>query len=112
MKKILTALALTIAVALPASAEEIKTAEIKLPTLQCGMCKRTIESKLKGTEGLDSISVDVDLKTATVVFDADVTTVTALEEAISKAGYDANEVRADKRAQKKLHPCCQPGAHE
>jgi mercuric ion binding protein len=112
MKNFLTALALVVAIALPASAKEIKTAEIKLPTLQCGMCKRTIESKLKGTEGLDSISVSVDEKIATVVYDADVTTIAKLEEAISLTGYAANDVAADKRAQKKLHPCCQPGAHE
>jgi periplasmic mercuric ion binding protein len=112
MKRILTALALIIAIALPASAKEPQTATIKLPTLQCGTCQKTIEGKLQDFEGLDSISVDVDEKVATVVFDAEVTSVAALEQAISKIGYDANEVRADKRAQKKLHPCCQPGAHE
>lgn len=112
MKALLTLIALAIAVALPVTAKEVKRAEIKLPTLQCGMCKKTIESKLKGTAGLDSISVNVDEKVATVVYDAEVTTIAKLEEAISLSGYDANEVRADKRAQKKLHPCCQPGAHE
>lgn len=112
MMKILAAIAVTVAMTLPAGAKEITTATIRLPTLQCGMCKRTIETKLKGLEGLDSISVDVDEKVATVVFDADVTTIAKLEEAISNAGYAANDVAADKRAQKKLHPCCQPGSHE
>ena len=112
MRTFLIALIALVAIALPMSAKEITTAKVKLPTLQCGMCKRTIETKLKDHAGLDSITVSVDEKEATVVFDADVTTLEQIEQAISKSGYDANEVAADKRAQKKLHPCCQPGAHE
>ena len=35
-----------------------------------------------------------------------------IEEAISMSGYDANETKADRKAQRKLHGCCQPGAHD
>jgi copper chaperone CopZ len=112
MKKLLLAIAAVLLIALPASAKDIKTTTIKLPTLQCGTCKRTIESKLSGLRGLDSITVDVEQKVATVVYDADVTTLKSIEKAISKAGYDANDTKADARAQKKLSPCCQPGGEE
>ena len=112
MKRISLVLALLVTVVVAASAEELATATIELPTLQCGMCKKTIESKVGNDEGIKSIVVDVDKKTATVTYDKDVISLEAIEQAISKSGYDANETKADKRAQKKLHACCQPGAHD
>ena len=112
MKRISLTLTLLLALILPVIAAEMTTATVKLPTLQCGMCKRTIETKVTGLEGLQSIAGDVETKTATVVFDPEVTNIESIEKAISGAGYDANETKADVRAQKKLHGCCQPGAHE
>jgi periplasmic mercuric ion binding protein len=112
MKRISLTLTLLFALLLPVIAAEMTTATVKLPTLQCGMCKRTIETKVTGLEGLQSIVVDVETKTATVVFDPEVTNIESIEKAISAAGYDANEVKADARAQKKLHGCCQPGSHD
>ena len=112
MKRISTLLALLFVMTLSLRAEEPTTVTVALPTLQCGMCKKTIETKVTGLEGLQSITVDVETKIATVVFNPHVTNLEAIETAISKAGYDANETKADVRAQKKLHGCCQPGAHE
>lgn len=111
MKNILYALACLLIISLPASADEI-TKTIKLPTLQCGMCKSKIESKVSHLKGLDSITVDVELKQATVTFDDAVTTIAKIERAIAKTGYDANDVKADRRAQRKLDACCQPDGHE
>jgi copper chaperone CopZ len=112
MNRTLLSVVLALFLALPAFAREVKTETISLPTLQCGMCKKNIESKLSGMQGLDSITVSVDEKTATVVYDAAVTSIEKIEEAISMAGYDANETKADRKAQRKLHACCQPGAHD
>ena len=112
MKRISTLLALLFVMTLALRAETPTTVTIALPTLQCGMCKKTIESKVGGTEGISAITVNVDEKTASVTFDKDVISLEQVENAISKAGYDANETKADKKAQKKLHGCCQPGAHE
>jgi hypothetical protein len=36
-------------------------------------------------------------------------TLSEIETAITKVGYDANEKKAVLKAQKKLSPCCQPG---
>jgi Cu+-exporting ATPase len=112
MKKTILLLALALVMALPAFAKDEKTETVKLPTLQCGMCKKNIEGNLQSLKGLDSISVNVEEKTATVVYDAEVVSLTQIEEAISKVGYAANETEADRKAQRKLHACCQPGAHE
>ena len=112
MKRTLSILTLLVALTLVVSAETPATVTVALPTLQCGMCKKTIESKVSATDGITSIVVSVDEKTATVTYDKDVISLKAVEKAISKAGYDANETKADKKAQKKLHGCCQPGAHD
>src|SRR5688572_11140486 len=98
MKKLLLTLTLVLAIALPLVAKDV-TKTIKLPTIQCGMCKQKIESKLAGVKGLDSINVDVDTKTATVTFNDRVTSLARIEKAIAKVGYDANRKKADRRAQ-------------
>ena len=71
-----------------------------------------IENGLKDLEGLDSIDVNVKEKVATMVYDADVLSLGQIEGAISNVGYDANETKADRKAQKELHAYCQPGAHD
>src|SRR5687768_1489927 len=112
MKHIVCILSFMLALFLPLAAEEMTTDTIALPTLQCGMCKKTIEKKVSKHEGLESIKVDVESKVATVVYDATITDIAAIENAIAKAGYAANKTAADETAQSKLHACCRPGAHE
>ena len=112
MKTPILTLALILACAGSLLAATMKTETIKLPTLQCGMCKEKIEANLQDLKGLKSIEVEIDEYKATVVFDSEVTTLEKIEEAITKVGYDANEQKADRKAQKKLHKCCQPGAHQ
>jgi copper chaperone CopZ len=112
MKRTFISMALLVALVIPALAAAIVTETIKVPTVQCGSCKHKIESKLSTMKGLKSITVDVDAKTATVEFDPGVVTLAKIEKAISKVGYDANDTKADTKAQHKLAPCCRPGAHE
>ena len=110
-KTAITTLLLVMAAMLPALAKGIKTETIKLPTLQCGMCKETIEAKMKELKGVKSIDVDVEKLNATVAYDSAVLTTAKIEQAIAAIGYDANDTRASRRAQRKLDKCCQPGAH-
>ena len=112
MKHLSLILALALMTLVPVLAREIKTETISLPTVQCGSCKKTIEKKLTGMKGLDSISVNVEEKSATVVYDTTITSLEKIEKAISMVGYDANETKADRKAQRKLDACCQPGAHD
>ncbi|MBE2226276.1 MAG: cation transporter [Ignavibacteria bacterium] len=83
-----------------------RTEEILLPTIQCGMCKKTIEKAVNKVEGVISISVDVNEKKAIVVFDDTKTTLAAIESVISKSGYNANNKIANKEAYDKLDDCC------
>ena len=89
------------------SKSEATTVEVKLSTMQCSMCSNTIEKALKEVDGVQSVEVNLDAKTAKVTFDAKVTDVPALEQAVVKTGYAANDKKADADAYAKLPSCCQ-----
>lgn len=112
MKRTFTGFALFLAVAMTVMAATYKTETIKVPSVQCGMCKQRIESALMKMKGVKSISVDVESKVATVKYDASKLTVAKIERAISNAGYDANTIKANKKALKGLSACCRPGSHQ
>lgn len=83
-----------------------KTAEISLPSIQCGSCIRTIEKALDKVDGITNIDIDVENKKGVITYDDSKTTLTAIEDAITGAGYDANDKKADQTAYNKLHTCC------
>jgi len=93
------------------SETEATTAEMKLPTLQCGSCSSTVEKALKNVEGVESVAVDLETKTAKVTFVAKVTNVPALEQAVVKTGYAANDKKADPKAYATLAECCKIDGH-
>ncbi len=79
---------------------------IKLPSMQCGTCRAKITKALKKVDGVKSVNVDLDQKQATVSFDNSVTDISKLENAITAAGYDANDKKADPDAYNNLDECC------
>lgn len=89
------------------SKSEATTVEVKLSTMQCAMCSHTVEEALKKVDGVESVEVNLDAKTAKVTFDDKVTSVSALEQAVTKTGYAANDKKADPDAYAKLPSCCQ-----
>ncbi len=88
---------------------EAKVAEIKLSTIQCGSCVKTITKALGKADGVQKVDVDLDGKLVTVTYASAQTDVKKLEQAISKAGYAANDTKADKAAYEKLANCCKVG---
>ena len=91
-----------------------KYSEIKIKTsAQCDMCKETIEKALAFEKGVKNSDLNVDTKVCTVKYDATKTTTDKIKIAISKAGYDADDVKADPKAYNKLSPCCKKdGKHK
>ncbi|RIK78870.1 hypothetical protein DCC62_06775 [candidate division KSB1 bacterium] len=81
-------------------------AKISVPTVQCGSCQANIESALKKLEGVKSAKVNLDTKIALVSYDAMKADLAALENAITKAGYDANSTKRDATAYAELDACC------
>jgi copper chaperone CopZ len=89
-----------------ATKTEAKVAEIKLPTIQCGACVKTVSRALENTEGVKEVNVDLKKKLARVTYLPDRTDLTSLEQAVARAGYDANSTRCDPEAYASLPDCC------
>ena len=84
-------------------------AAVNTPTIQCGMCQKTIEMGLKKFPGVTHSAVDLETKTTKVIFDKDKTDLSKIEKAISGLGYQANETLADPIAYERLLECCKIG---
>ena len=80
--------------------------EIKLPTMQCNVCKGTIETAVNNVDGVNHVNVIVNDKIAKVKFDKIKTELTEIENAITSAGYQANDKPADSEAYNSLPGCC------
>jgi copper chaperone CopZ len=79
---------------------------IKVPTIVCGTCVRTVTSALEKVDGVRKVKVDLKKKTATVTYASTKVTVGKLEMAIANAGYDANDIKRNPEAYEKLDSCC------
>ena len=84
-------------------------AAVNTPTIQCGMCQKTIEMGLKNVPGVTHSVVDLETKTTKVIFDKEKTDLSKIEKAISNLGYQANETLADPIAYEGLPGCCKIG---
>lgn len=56
-----------------------KTVEISLPSIQCGMCVKTIKKALEKVEGVTKTKVDFENKKAIITFDDSKTSLDKLE---------------------------------
>ena len=84
-----------------------KVEEIKIKTsAKCGMCKEKIEETLAFEKGVKRAVLDEKTKIVTVKYDPSKTDSLKIKTAISKAGYDADEVKKDMKAYEKLPKCC------
>lgn len=102
--------ALLFAGTITASAQsKMDTVKIKT-SAECDMCKTKIEKEVGLTKGVKKATLDLTTRELTVIYNPSKTTVAKIKTVISNAGYDADEVKANNRAQKKLPDCCQPGA--
>jgi periplasmic mercuric ion binding protein len=88
-----------------------KTADIKIKSsVVCGQCKDRIESGLAYEKGVKEVSVDLKTKEVTVKYNPAKTTPEDIRTALSKIGYDADDVKADPKAYAKLPSCCKKDA--
>jgi mercuric ion binding protein len=84
----------------------IQIVKISTPTIQCDMCKKTIEDLLKRYDGVMTVTVNVKKKETTVKYITDRTNEEVIKAAIANAGYDANEIAANPEVYKTLPKCC------
>ena len=88
---------------------ESETVFINTPTIQCGMCQKTIEMGLKKIQGVNSSNVDLETKKTKVIYTINKSNIKTIEKAIADLGYQANDQLADPIAYEKLPACCQIG---
>ena len=79
---------------------------IKLPSMQCKICKKNIEKAVNKVPGIINVNVAVDEKMAHINYDKSKTDLSKIENAITMAGYDANDKKSDKDAYNNLDDCC------
>jgi periplasmic mercuric ion binding protein len=80
-----------------------------LTSAECGDCKERIEGYFNYTKGVKFAELDVPTKKLTIKFATSKFTLQQIKEKVSQLGYDADELKANPEAQKKLPLCCQPG---
>ncbi len=87
----------------------IQTIQIKTSAV-CDMCKETLEKAMAYEKGVKESNLDVDTKILTVVYDPKKTSPAKIKLAVTKTGYDADEMPADDKAYENLDGCCKKDA--
>jgi mercuric ion binding protein len=72
----------------------------------CETCGQLFNDKLMKIKGVKMIELDDVKMTITVYFNSKKTNLLALKTAISKLGYDADDIKADPIGYEKLDGCC------
>ena len=96
-----------------AQSERKKTEVIYIQTsAMCDECKSTIELAVKELKGVKQAELNLTDKKVRVEFKTAKVSVDQIRTAISSAGYDADEVKADPKAYADLPMCCKKDAGE
>ncbi len=98
---------LVIAFSFASSAQGMKYVKIKT-SAQSELCKTTIENSLAYEKGVKDVELDLKSKVVVVKYSDNKTNYDNLCTAITKLGYDADDLKADKEAYTKLPSECKP----
>ncbi len=70
-------------------ATEAATQTFTIENMTCAMCPITVRKAMEGVEGVRSVDVDFEAKTATAVFNPSTTSAADIAAASTNAGYPA-----------------------
>ncbi len=70
------------------------TAQFSIENMTCATCPISVRKAMKRVDGVKSVEIDYEAKTATVVYDSAVTTPTDIAAASTNVGYPATELEA------------------
>ncbi len=76
--------------AIAQAAETTQTMVFAVDNMTCPLCPVTVKKAMEGVNGVKSVDVDFDAKTATVIFDPAQATPDAIAKASADAGYPAH----------------------
>ena len=85
--------------------KDLVTVEIQTSAV-CGMCKEKLEHDLAFEKGVRSVELDDKTKVLTIKFKKGKNTKENLKKAVTKVGYDADEMPAELKAYNALPACC------
>lgn len=88
------------------SSNKIEAATIQVPGLQCSMCQTNVQNALQDIQGLEDFTVDLQAKTVTVTYRANILQLHDIQKSIADAGYDADDIHASEEAKNQLASCC------
>ena len=74
----------------PATAATLTEVSFDVPDMTCALCPLTVKTAMSGVEGVQSVEVDFDSRSAMVIFDPALTDAATIAEASAQAGYPAN----------------------
>lgn len=94
-----------------AFANQDTTINIKTSAL-CEACKKRIESNMVFEKGVKKVSLDDKTKVLAVTYDSKKNSPEKIKKAVTKIGYDADEMPAEQKAYDKLPKCCKKGEAE
>ena len=72
---------------------QVRVAKFAIANMTCATCPITVRKAMQGVAGVRSVSVDLNTKVATVVFDAGKANIAAIAAASTNAGFPANPAR-------------------
>jgi mercuric ion binding protein len=67
----------------------VQTATFTIENMTCALCPVTVKSAMAGADGVTSVTINFEAKTAMVVFNPSITTLEAIAAASADAGYPA-----------------------
>lgn len=89
--------------------KKVETIEIQ-SSVVCGMCEERVIENMAFEKGVKDVKVDLETKMITIEYKTNKTDEETLKKAITKIGYDADEMEADPEAYAKLPACCKKDA--
>jgi len=109
MKKILSIIILTIGFISFGFAQQKANdkAIIQTPGVHCEYCKKRLENYVSRQPGILSVNADFKKKTTTVAWVKDRTNLEEVKAHIANAGYDADDVMAEKTTYDRFPKACQ-----
>ena len=69
------------------------TADMKVPAIDCAACTVVIKKALTQTKGVKNVDLNVDKRTATVVYEDTQVTQAEIQKAIEKAGFKTEHTK-------------------
>lgn len=80
---------------------------IQTPGVHCEYCKKRLENYVSRQPGILSVNADFKKKTTTVAWVKDRTNIEEVKAHIANAGYDADDVMAEKTTYDRFPKACQ-----